>query len=190
MENSAGIERKSRFRFSLGTLLLAVTALGGCFAALQLRFRIRDSEWIVDEVRNVVERLPVGGFSMHFVLQIVTLGIASLALYLWRQPSMLWLYAASKVVWLSTVALGFGLQSYLSLQDSLHEAILIVFFFETTCGLVFALMAFGQSLFRRKLARVLTCLLILLLNLLAEFCSIVELDAFASALAARIVGAT
>ena len=64
----------------------------------------------------------------------------------------------------------------------------MVFFLETTCGLVFAGLALGQSLFRRKLAWVLATSLILLLNLLAEFCSIVELDAFASALAAAIVG--
>lgn len=188
MENNTEVQRKPRARFSLGSLFLAVTALGGCFAALQLRFRIRDTDWIVEDVRAVVELLPISGASMHVLLQIVTLSIASLALFLWRQPSMLWPYVASHALWFSAFALGLGLQNYISLPYVLYEAMLMVFFLETTCGLVFAGLALGQSLFRRKLAWVLATSLILLLNLLAEFCSIVELDAFASALAAAIVG--
>ncbi len=168
---------------------MAVTAFGGCLAALQLRFRLRDTDWFGDFVHAVVEFMPVSDVQMHFLLQAVTLGIAGLALFFWRQPSMLWLYVAAHILWFSVVALAFGLQDDISLPDILSEVPLFIIFFESTCALVFAGLAFCQSLLRRKLAWILTTLLILLLTLLTEFCSIVELEAFAGAISAAISGA-
>lgn len=176
----------SRFRFSLGSLLIAVTAIGACLGAFQLKSRLLDSGTLIAFARDALNSLPVSSTSTFIVIQIATLCMASFVLFRLRKPGLLWANLAGKTLWVMILVLSYPFQNEFTLPNYILEMALALFFFETTFGLVFAAMAWCQAICQKSKPGIVLVTLVLLLNLLAELCSLVELDSFRGALSAAL----
>jgi hypothetical protein len=176
----------SRFRFSIGSLFVAVTVIGGFLGLLRLKWRLLNSDGFMQSLVDWVAFLPLSEVTLLLVSQIVALVVAAIALGVYREPRVLWLYIVGHLVWFAILLIGFLTQK-ISFTNWIGEPMLAILFFEPAFATVVAIVAWCISLGQRKRRQVMILSALLMLSLLADLFAQLTWHSFAGALAAAIV---
>ncbi len=183
-----GERKPSRFRFSIGSLFVSITVIGGFLGLLRMKWQLMNSDRLMEPLRDSVALLPLSEGVWLLVLQIVSFAVASVAIFVFREPRVLWFYIAGHLVWLATLLVG-ALTQNVSFASWMGEPMLAVVFFEPAFALVVAIVAWCVGLTRRKRREVGMLTALLILSLLSDLFAQLAWYSFAGALAAAIAAA-
>ena len=175
----------SRFRFSIKSMLIVVTTIGGLLAYLQFKMRLLDPEAGMSPLRDLATNRPINVHVRLLVTQIIGFVLAAAALYVYHRPRTLWLYLSGQVVWFITLVLVLFVS--VSLNTWIGDGILITLFFEPTVSLFVAAVACAPALVSKISPEKWLLISLFVFSLLAEFSAILALDAFAGAIAAVLM---
>ena len=183
-------ERKGRrFRFSVGALFASITIIGGFLGLLRLKWQLMNSDHLMEPLRDSVAFLPLSEGVWLLVLQIVSFAVATIAIFVYREPRVLWFYMVGHLVWFATLLIG-ALTQNVSFARWFGESMLAVLFLEPAFALVIVIVAWCLGLTRRRHRPVGILTALLILSLLSDLFAQLVWYSFAGALAAAIAASS
>ena len=175
----------SRFRFSVGSLLVSIAVIAGFLGLMRLKFQLINSDRFMQRLWNAVETLPLSPDSLFFTSQIAGLAVAVIASFICRRSGLVWLYVAGHLVWFAAL-LFCVLTDYLLSHPWIVNTALVILFFEPAFTAVVALTAWCIGWTSRDVRQVLILTVLLILSLLSELLAQIAWDGFRGAIGAAL----
>ena len=180
------VKWRPRFRFSLSSLLLAVTFIAAVLGYLKLKSIVMHQDNALEPLRNAAQLIPVSTEWLFFSAQLASALFVIAVIYYYRRPRLLWLYLATQITWFLLILIFFLLRNVTHLGTRIGDAMLIGLFFQPAIGLVTVVLAWCLVVAKRQSRRTLVMTGLLLLTLLCELSATLALDEFVGAIAAAI----
>jgi hypothetical protein len=179
--------RSWRVRFSLRSLLLAITVVGAFLGWIRLRSQLMRSAPFMDLLRGTIDTIPISQEIVFAVCQLAALTLAIALLFRGSAPTLLWILVVGHGVWLTVIAIAISLSALQWNVDWIQNAFLVILFFEPTFSLIVAIVGWFQLMLRRTSGPRTLMTALVILSLMSESQAILALDSLRAAMALAFI---
>jgi hypothetical protein len=178
------VAKSPRFRFSIGSMMVLVTTIGGLLGYVRLKLSLIESDIVMGPMRDLVDQSPILPEYVWLITQLLSFITVSAILYWHRKPAILWFYFVGHAVWFAMLGLAALGQSVTSIHSRFGETFLIAMFFEPSLAFVISIVVCCLALANPKSRSTLAALVLVAVSAIAELSATLAFDMFRQVLAA------